>query len=265
MLQAAHCNDEIHPVSHYSIDDVCLSKQMDGDQHAVFAHSQHKLTVLATDPANNGRILPGLHLSVFLLLLLLRIRWWACWTRAACHISLRATTPSPLWRAALSPPPAWPPAAASAWITSRAWRVWPAFPPCRPCPPCPAPSPTAPPPTAHRATPSTTWRPTSTASTDKVRSIDFDFFSSTSAPRQIFKKAVHNVFLIDWFIVSGFGDRVTIKTTKPQECLFNLWPSAIWKPLAQTAALFYGLLLKRIKMKTSEPNQQTQFMIIGLF
>lgn len=36
--------------------------------------------------------------------------------------------------------------------------------------------------------------------------------------------------------------------------------------LVQTAALFYcGLSLKRIKMKTSEPNKPIQFMITRLF
>lgn len=120
------------------------------------------------------------------------IRWWVCWTQVVYHTNPKATTPSPLWRAVWNPLPAWPPAAASAWITSRVWRVWPAYPPCRLCPPCPAPSPTALPPTAHRATPSTTWPPTSTASTDKVRSIDFTLllfpFMTTLGRRLCLKK-----------------------------------------------------------------------------
>lgn len=126
---------------------------------------------------NQSQNLSHFHYSFFVSIFSL-IRWWVCWTLVACHISPKATTPSPLWRAVSSPLPAWPPAAASAWITSRVWRVWPVFPPCRLCPPCPAPSPTAPLPTAHRATLSTMWRPTSTASTDKVRSIDFIFLFS---------------------------------------------------------------------------------------
>lgn len=112
------------------------------------------------------------------LLSFLPTRWWVCWIRAVCPISPKATMPSPLWRGPSSPLLAWRPAAASAWITSRAWRVSPVSPPCRLCPLCPAPSHTAPPPTVRRATPWTMWRPTSMASTDKVRSIDFTFLFS---------------------------------------------------------------------------------------
>lgn len=105
----------------------------------------------------------------------LPFRWWVCWTLEVSPTSHRVTMPSPHWRAAWSPLLAWRPAAASAWTISRAWRVSPASRPCPPSPRCPAPSPTARPPTARQATPSTMWRPTSTASTDKVRSIDFTF------------------------------------------------------------------------------------------
>lgn len=119
-------------------------------------------------------------------------RWWVCWTPGVFHISPKATMPFHLWQAAWSPLLAWPPAVASAWTISRAWRVWPVSPPCRLCPLCPAPSLTAHPPTAHRATPSTTWRPTSTASTDKVRSIDFTF--------SFYKNTLN---LLKWFLNGG--------------------------------------------------------------
>lgn len=178
------------------------------------AHLQHKLTVLTSATLLKVLLTLGpftvlwqnknyfnFQLSPSSLLSFPLIRWWVCWTRAVCHISPKATTPSPLWRAASSPLPAWPPAAASAWITSRAWRVSPAFPPCRLCHPYPAPSPTAPPPTAHRATPLTTWRPTSTASTDKVRSIDSAFLFSpfTSTPRP-----AQQTYHMWWIILNTF-------------------------------------------------------------
>lgn len=189
-----------------------LHEQTNG-RLTVWATATTPQVLLTLDPLKllwqNPKYTPKLiHLSFLpplFLLSSLPIRWWVCWTREVCHISRKATMPSPRWRAASSPPPAWPPAAASAWITSRAWRVWPAFPPCRLCPRCPAPSPTAPPPTAHRATPSTTWHPTSTASTDKVRSIDFAFlfppFSST--PRQMVKLKSNQINIMCNTIIRG--------------------------------------------------------------
>lgn len=167
---------------------------MEGEQSIVLCSFSTQVDCISshnstTNPANIRAILSNLtehqKFNFYLLLSFLRIRWWVCWTRAVCHISPKATTPSHLWRAASSPLLACPPAAASVWITSRAWKVWPVFPPCRLCPPCPALSPTVPPPTAHQATLLTMWHPTSTASTDKVRSIDFTFLFSlfASTPR----------------------------------------------------------------------------------
>lgn len=156
------------------------------------------------------------------------VRWWVYWTRVECPISRKATTPSPPWPAAWSPP-----VVASVWITSRAWRGWPAFPPCRHCRHCPAPSPTAPPPTTLRATPWTTWRPTSMASTDKVRSICFfilsflapEILTNTMWGRQGVLSVGFNCLDCDWILDCLVHCRVSCHQGEHSSC--SWWPFAL--------------------------------------